>query len=173
MASEEAAEDDHSGEKEADEEEPEEEEEEEEEEVAAILDQQFRRSNYVQNIHADDGDDDNKGTQAGWRLLNKSCLELAAEPSTAITGPTSHTNNATVVSSVFIRHKDPEVRNKMDVEKVVELARGYKLITNHGSDIAFMYGLLRHEVTEATKSKPRSIRQLDSSVFVPKISHMF
>jgi hypothetical protein len=173
MASEEAAAEDHSGGEKEVEEEVVEEEEEKEDEGGAILDPRCSRSHYVQNMYDSEDEEYDPNGPFGWELLRKHDLELGANPQASVTGPSKHTFGATVVSSVQVLHKDREVRKKMDVPILVEVQRGNKLVTTAGSDIAFMYGLLTYETTEATSKHPRSIRQLDSSVFVPKISHMF
>jgi hypothetical protein len=127
----------------------------------------FMQANYVQNI------EDDEGNIISWDLRSKKDIEFKATYATSITGPTDHTFNATVVGEVWLRHVDPEVRKLVDEEQLLVLQRGMKLITRDGKEFAFVYALVTNEVVENRKSNERTLKERDSSVFVPIISHMF
>jgi hypothetical protein len=130
------------------------------------------RSFYV-NYEVDD-----KGKVLKADILKGRGLEWTGVMLTSITGPTRHTNNATVVGAVTLRPADLDVRKKMRETSglnpgvLLEVQRGMKIITRDGKEWAYMYGLVTHAVVKDVKGSQK-LKERDISVFVPNVQNMF
>jgi hypothetical protein len=118
---------------------------------------------------------DEKNVVTSTKILSMKGLEWSGNMVTSITGPTRHTNNATLVGEVVLRHADSDVREKMvvasgDVKgELVVLQRGMKITNRNGTEYAFVYGLVSHKVEKDKRSKQRVLTERDISVFVPNM----